>query len=111
VKVEQRQVGTVTVLKPVGPLLGQEAGLFTSRLMDRLQSSNPRVVVQMNEVPYVDSTAIEILLEAADTADASAAPLTLVDVSPTCREILDLTGHATRFRYFGDVQDAVRSFL
>ena len=110
-KVEHQQVGTVDVLKPVGALVDQDAESFAKVLLERVKSPNPRVVVSLYDVPYLDSVALERLLEATDDLAEQAASLKLVRVPPTCREILELTGLAGRFSFFDDVQDAVRSFL
>ena len=110
-KVEHQRVGTVDVLMPIGTLVDEDAESFSKLLFERLRSANPRVVVSMQEVPYLDSAALEGLLSAADELLERAANLKLVRVTPTCREILELTDLAGRFRFFEDVQDAVRSYL
>lgn len=110
-KVERQQVGTVDVFTPVGALADREAESFLKILHERVQSSNPRLVISMQEVPYLDSVAIEGLLAASDELLERAMTLKLASVPTTCREILELTGVAGRFSFFGDVPDAVRSFL
>jgi anti-anti-sigma regulatory factor len=40
-----------------------------------------------------------------------ASNLKLVKVTPACREIFELTDLSVRFRFFEDVEDAVRSYL
>lgn len=110
-KVEQRKVGTVDVLTPTGALVDQDAERFTAQLVERLGSPNPRVVVAMQEVPYMDSAAIEGLLTASEALNDRASTLKLASVTQTCREILEITGLSQRFRFFKDVQDAVKSFL
>lgn len=110
-KIEQQQVGTVDVFTPIGPLVDQDGETFVRTLSQRLKSANPRVVVAMQEVPYVDSEALEGLLDATEDLFDRASALKLAAVTPTCREILELTGLSTRFRFFKDVQDAVKSFL
>ena len=110
-KVEQRQVGTVSVLTPIGPLVDDDAVSFLEVLVERFDAPNPRVVVAMHEVTYMDSVALEGLVNASDELSARAANVKLARVTPTCREIFELTGVASRFRFFNDVQDAVRSFL
>ena len=77
-KVEHQQVGTVDVLTPVGALVDEDAESFCRVLMDRLQSPNPRVVLSMQEVPYLDSAALEGLLGAADELAGQAVDLKLV---------------------------------
>jgi anti-anti-sigma factor len=110
-KLEQRTVGTVEVLSVVGALVDQDAESFSQQLLGLARSTNPRVIVWLHEVPYLDSAAIEGLLTAADELEGRAMSLKLVAVSSTCRETLELTGVSNRFSYFKDVQDAVKSFL
>ena len=110
-KVERQKVGTVDVIRPVGPLIDQDVAPFADALMERIHASNPRVVVAMVDVPYMDSVALERLLDATDELSDRAMNLKLAAVTPACREILELTGLASKFSLFADVQDAVRSFL
>jgi len=111
VKIEQSKVGTVDVFTPMGALVDQDAESFRKLLQQRLQSPNPRVAVAMQEVPYMDSVALEGLLAATEELQARASCLRLAGVTPTCREIFELTGLAGRFRFFKDVEDVVKSFL
>ncbi len=110
-KIERQKVGTVEVLSPVGPLVDQDVEAFGQMLQKRIGSSNPRVVVVLHDVPYLDSAALETLLDATDDLSERAMTLKLASVSPTCREILELTNLAGRFSFFTDVEDAVRSYL
>lgn len=110
-KIERQTVGTVEVLEPAGALVDQDAEAFASVLRESVAGANARLVVAMAEVPYMDSQAIEGLLDASDELGARTAGLKLVGVTSSCREILDLTGVSHRFSFFENVQDAVRSFL
>lgn len=110
-KIEQQQVGTVDVFTPMGPLVDQDGETFSKTLLTRVQSPNSRIVLAMQEVPYLDSNALEGLLAATDELHERASCLKLANVAPTCREIFELTGLSPRFRFFKDVQDAVKSFL
>ena len=110
-KIEQQHVGTVDVFSPIGALVDEDAEEFCKRLLDRLRSPNTRVVVSLQDVPYMDSTALEGLLDAADDLTGRAMSLKLVNLTPTCREIFELTGCAKRFRFFQNTEDAVKSFL
>ncbi len=110
-KVDQQKIGTVDVLSPVGPLVDEGATAFAKVLLDRVRCPNPRVVVSLSESPYLDSTAVEGLVEASDQLADRAASLRLVETPATCREILELTGVAGQFSFFEDVHSAVRSFL
>ncbi|MCH8966394.1 MAG: STAS domain-containing protein [Planctomycetes bacterium] len=110
-KIDQQRVGTVDVLAPTGALVDEDGQQFCDVLLEHVQSSSPRVVINMGEVPYLDSTALEGLLAAADDLAQRAASLKLVGTTPTCRETFELTGLAGKFRFFQSVHDAVKSFL
>jgi len=110
-RIEQQRVGSVDVFMPVGPLVDADGEQFGKTILKRLQASNPRVVLAMQEVPYLDSAAMEMLLQASDLMVERASDLKLADVTPTCREILELTGLSGRFQFFNATEDAVRSYL
>jgi anti-anti-sigma factor len=110
-KIERQRVGTVDVLTPAGPLVDQDGEKFIKTLLERLNSTTPRVVLAMQEVPYMDSVALDGLLTATEKLNDQATALKLANLTPTCREILELTGLSGRFRLFTDVSHAVKSFL
>jgi len=110
-KVDRQRVGTVDVLSPIGALADADADGFAGVLRSRLDAVNPRLVVDMHEVPYMDSIALEKFLDVAEDLQSRGAHLKLCAASPTCREILELTGLASSFQFFDSIEDAVRSFL
>ncbi|MHC4064009.1 MAG: STAS domain-containing protein [Planctomycetota bacterium] len=110
-KIERQEVGTVEILAPQGVLAEDDASEFSALVQERLAGANPRIVISLHEVPYMDSAALNGLVQAADEMIDRGTRLKLVSVSATCREILELTGLSRRFQFFEDPQDAVRSFL
>lgn len=110
-KISQQTVGTVDVLGPSEALVDDAAEQFMGALRSSLGSRNPRVVVDMKDVGYMDSTAMEGLVNVSDELRTRSAQLKLCGVTPTCREILELAGLNDRFQFFEDVDGAVRSFL
>jgi anti-anti-sigma factor len=110
-KIDQHKVGTVDVITPVGPLAEDDSEKFRALLCERIKQSGARLALAMHEVPYMDSVALEGLLDASEMLTERAMTLKLAGVTPTCREILELTGLSTRLRFFNDVQDVVKSFL
>ena len=110
-KIERRRVGTVDVCAPLDALVDDGTVEFGHVLKSCLTGVNPRVVVDMAEVGYMDSAALEVLLDAADELAKRSADFKLAGVTPTCREIVELTGLSDRFQFFEDVDTAVRSYL
>jgi anti-anti-sigma factor len=110
-KIEVQRMGTVAVVTPSGALVDEDAAAFSKMLSGKLDAVHPRVVVALSEVPYMDSLALEGLLEAADRMQEHNVQFKLAAVTPTCREILELTGLTPHFQFFENVPDAVRSFM
>lgn len=108
--VEQRH-GAVTVVRPMGPLIQQDAVKFRQRLGEVMGRSLGRFVLDASMVPYVDSQGLEVLVAASDELAGSGRSVRLCGATETLREVLDLTGNADRFEHFADVNSAVRSFL
>ena len=107
---EQRQ-GAVTVLKPQGALAGQDSEQFEGRLKEVLGTSLGRFVLDASEIAYVDSKALEALLDATERLGDSGQALRLCGANELVREVLDLTDLARFFEHYQDVNSAVRSFL
>jgi anti-anti-sigma factor len=110
-KIDHQTYGTVDVCMPMGPLVDEDAERVRQHLLDRAGGANPRFVVGMEEVPYVDSAGLEGLLTVAEALRARGVRLKLVGVSPACREAFEITGLASGFQFFETIEDAVRSFL
>ena len=110
-RIDHQQVGTVDVIMPLGTLVEDEAAEFAEQLQTRLAGANMRMVLDMHEVPYLDSTALEALADAADHMEQRSTRLRMVGATATVREVLELTGLSRQIQFFEQVDDAVRSFL
>ena len=89
-KLERRQEGTVEVLEPNGALVDEDVLEFSEVLEAQLCGLKPRFVISMKEVPYLDSLAIEALLDTSDALREQSFRLKLAALTPTCREIMEL---------------------
>ena len=109
--IEVKRVGTVDVIVPHGPLVDEDAESFIEKMMAKLDAANPRFVLDMGDVPYLDSRGIEGIVDAALDLQQRGGRLRMAAASGTCREVLELTGQSGRVEFFDDAQNAVRSFL
>ena len=107
---EQRQ-GAVVVLRPEAPLILEDAIAFGARAAEVAGPAMGRVVIDLSNAPYIDSTGLEALLDLSDRLESRGQTLRLAGLSATIREVLELTGLQSRFEYFADTNTAVRSFL
>lgn len=107
---EQRQ-GAVVVIRPNGPLTGEDAILVKRRLEEAIQQNLGRVVLDAAAIPYADSQGLEVLVDLTERLEQTGRALKLSGVGETLREALELVGWAEAFEFYQDVQSAVRSFL
>lgn len=110
-QINEHQQGAVTVLAPKGPLCAQDAEQFGTLIRQAVNRSHGRVVVDAAAIPYVDSRGLEVLLDITEALAESGKALKLSAANDTVREVMELTGLASSFEYFSDVNAAVRSFI
>lgn len=110
-ELEQQQHGAVTVLRPKGPLVGQDADALKSRCLEAHRRSLGRLVLDASAVPFVDSRGLEVLVELSEQMGEGGRSLKLCGANETLREVLELTELAELFEHYEDVNTAVRSFL
>ncbi|MBC8870176.1 MAG: STAS domain-containing protein [Planctomycetes bacterium] len=70
----------------------------------------PRVVFDMEAIPLVDSSGLELLLDAQDHCRSRAGALRLAAPNQLCRDILVATSVADDFEIYDDVLTAVGSY-
>jgi len=109
-QIESERQGAVTVLKPRGPLVAEDAGAIRQRALDTIAESMGRMVIDASAIVYVDSQGLEALLDLADELADAGRVLKLCGVNETVREVLELTETSGAFEHFEDVSAAVRSF-
>ena len=110
-KIHEQLQGAVTVLKPEGPLVEIDAAVVKQRLLQTLNATLGRFVVDMSAIPYVDSKGLEVLVEVTEAMGRSGQALRMCGANKTVREVLELTDLASLFEHFQDANTAVRSFL
>ena len=110
-RIDTKQKGAVTVVRPHGPLNHEDAEAFQARLDEVSAQSLGRFVVDMSAIPYVDSRGLEALLATSEQLEHSGRQLKLCSANDTLREVFELTELTNQFEYYEDTTNAVRSFL
>ncbi len=110
-RIDEHKHGAVTVMRAQGPVAGEDAQDFAQRLQRAARDTLGRIVLDASAIPFVDSTALEAMLDASDILGDMGSTLRICAANETLREILDLTGIASSIEQFESVSDAVRSFL
>ena len=70
----------------------------------------PRSVLQLTDIPLIDSQGLELLLDLRDRSARCGGAVHLAAPNVLCRDILQATGLAEEFAIFDDLNSAVGSF-
>jgi len=111
VKLTSRQVGDVTVVDAVGRItLGEGASAFRDRIRELVNKGNNKVLLNLGEVSYIDSSGIGEMVSGFTTVTNSGGALKLLGLSKRVKDLLQITKLYTVFEVFDDEAEAVRSF-
>jgi anti-anti-sigma factor len=109
-RIEDQKQGAVAVVRPVGPLTGESAGELRHYLLELHSRSLGRFVLDAGGVSFVDSGGLEALLDVSEQLIRSGRILRMFAANETLLEVLALTGIASSFEHYDDMNAALRSF-
>jgi anti-sigma B factor antagonist len=95
--VEQRNLDHAVVLEVRGDLDMATRPALARRIDDVLDTTPPRLVVDLAGLAFIDSSGIDALVTARARAEKVGVPFALASPSRACRRILDITGVADLF--------------
>jgi anti-sigma B factor antagonist len=111
-QIEQRTLGEVAVLAVVGDITMTADG--TSQIADRVRSAldkgHSRVILDLAQVRYVDSTGLGELVQALTASRSRGGDMKLLNVTRRVNDLLILTRLLTIFDCFDDEAAAIASF-
>ncbi len=110
-RIDAQQHGAVKVLRPDGPVCGEDADLLASSLAEHVRTSRGRVVLDAEEIAFADSVGLEVLSDTALSLRETGQALKIAGANVTLRTVFELTELDHLFEYFEDVTSAARSFL
>ena len=111
VSVTTRQVGDVSVLDISGRItLGEGSSVLRESLREYASAKNPKVLLNLEEVSYIDSSGIGELVSGFTNIQESGGNLKLLKLTKRVRDLLQITKLYTVFEIFDDEADGIRSF-
>lgn len=105
-QIREQTRGGALLLSASGRLDSSSAGELEAVLPARVQE-HEKVVVSLAEVPYVSSAGLRVLLMGAKAARAKGHKLALAGLSPSVREVFDISGFTSIFTIEDDVDSAL----
>jgi anti-sigma B factor antagonist len=110
-QIEQRTVGEVTVIDLKGKMtLGEGDELLRDKVNSLLQQGMRKLVLNLAEVPYIDSAGLGEIVRTYTTVSRQGGQLKLLSLTKRITDLLSITKLLTVFETFDSEKDAVGSF-
>ena len=105
------EVGDIIVLHLTGPItLGQGTSKLRDLIRETLESGKKKILLNMSEVYYLDSSGLGELVAAYNTVTRQGGKLKLMKLTRRVQDVVQLTRVYRVFEVFQDEDTAVRSF-
>ncbi len=110
-KLTTRQVGDVTVVDVSGRItLGEGASALRTTLRDLAANGHKKLLLNLAEVSYIDSSGIGELVSAFTTVANQGGGVKLVNLTTRVKDLLQITKLYTVFDIYNDEAAGVSSF-
>ena len=110
-KVTERQVRDVTILDISGRItLGDGTALLRDTTRDLISQGKKNLVLNLNQVPHIDSSGIAELVSAFVAARREGGDVKLLNLTNRVRETVEIVKLGSIFELFDDESAAVTSF-
>ena len=111
VKLSLRQVGDVTVIDAVGRItLVEGSSSFRDTIKDLVSKGNKKMLLNLAEVSYIDSSGIGELVSGFTTVSNAGGSLKLLNLTKRIQDLLQITKLYTIFEVFDDEAAALATF-
>lgn len=110
-KLDIERSGGIVVMRPQGRIaLGQNETTMREKLRELLEDGETRIVLDLGEVTFMDSSGLAELITAHVTVERYSAEVKLANVGKNIAKLLDITKLSYVFEIFDSPEDAARSF-
>lgn len=106
-KVQVRTVEDVSIIDCSGEMDLNSSYLLRDALTNEMRSDTPGVLVNMNEVNYMDSSGVAILVEGLQMSRETKTRFGLFGMQPNARSVLEMARLDKIFVTFADEQEAL----
>ncbi|MEW6412094.1 MAG: STAS domain-containing protein [Candidatus Zixiibacteriota bacterium] len=110
-RLSDREQDGVVILEPKGKIMGgPDASLLHDKLYEFIEQNKKRVVIDLSQVDWMNSTGLGILISGYTTLRNTDGELKLANVTDKIQSLLTITKLVTVFEAYESVDEAVRSF-
>jgi len=109
-KISNRQIADVTILDVSGRVVAGEAALLRESIRNLIACGEKNIVLNLAEVPYIDSAGIGELVSALVAVRRQSGCLELLNLSRRVRDVLEIVKLLTVFQVFANEVEALAAF-
>ena len=110
-RIKQVKQGSATVLTVESPLVGEVIDALRDKIRGCLADGELSLILDFQQVAYVDSMALEMLLHCSRLARRKGGALKIAQVTSTCQDIFTATRLERVLEIYPDLSNALQSFL
>ena len=106
-----RKVENVNIVDLSGRItIGEGTVILKETVRTLLQKSEPKILLNLGDITYIDSSGIGELVSSFTTAGKQGGKLKLLNLTKKVHDLLSITKLLTVFEVFDDEAKAIRSF-
>ena len=109
-RIRTQDYNNITVIEMQGEFEADCAEQFRSTITSAVGPAKNGIILDMTNVSFIDSKALEELLWSRDYCIQTNRQLKLAGLDETCEKILELTRLREQFERFSEPAEAVKSF-
>jgi anti-sigma B factor antagonist len=110
-KINVRESGDVVILDLNGRItLGEEVAALRDAIRDLMEHGNIKILVNLGDVPYIDSSGLGQLVGSFATVTNRGGQLKLLNLQKKLHELMQVTKLITVFETYDSEPAALRSF-
>src|SRR3954452_9382321 len=110
-KIDQRQIGDVTVLDIGGKMrIGESGTVFCNTIHGLVEDGRRKILLNLQGVTHIDSTGLGELIASYNTLDKKGGQVKLLHLTQRVRELMILTKLVTVFDVYESESEALNSF-
>ena len=109
-RITTQDYNSITVVELGGEFTTEFTSLFDESVRNVLSRGQTGIVLDMSNVPCIDSAALETLLALRDRCTESGLALKLAALEENCIRIFEITRLASQFDTYDELAQAVKSF-
>lgn len=103
--------GSVTVVRPTGPMFSGELQEMDRALLDLFNRWTKRLVLNLSDVTMIDSEGLELLVRHQRQFASHGLQIKLAHVNELLLKVLEICRLNSRFEIYPETVNAIRSYL